>query len=262
MSAVTAALRRSNAPGSALVSLELKRARRNRRVLVFATVLPVLFFLTFSAGTGHVHYGRYSAVTYVMVSMATYACINALFSGGALIAAERAIGWPRQLRVAGLSSRWYVTTKVLIAYITALPGLIAVLVVGATVKNVQLPAGRWIGIAVSILLAALPIAALGVAFGYLVRPNSLQALLGFGSTLLALLGGLFVPVSVFPTAVLDVLKALPPYWAAYSGRSVLLGGWIGWEGVAVVVVWIVVLGSFAAWAFQRDSLRPASAGTT
>jgi hypothetical protein len=67
---------------------------------------------------------------YIMVSMATFGAMNALFIGSGLIAAERSIGWTRQLRVAGVPPAGYVSTKVLMAYVTATVGVVVVFVSG------------------------------------------------------------------------------------------------------------------------------------
>jgi ABC-2 type transport system permease protein len=246
---------------AALLRLELRRFVRIRRAVVFSAVLPAVFFLTFSASsTGSV--AGLAVAPYLMVSMATYGTMNALFVGGARIAAERAIGWPRQLRVAGLSPREYVSSKVVVAYLTGIPGLLVVFVIGATVKNVHLSASHWLLSAISIVIGLLPVAALGVAVGYSARPDSLQALLGIGSALLALLGGMFAPADNFPRVLLDICKLLPTYWSADAGRAVLRGTWLGWHGVFVLTVWTLALGAVAAWLFRRDSLRPSVSGTT
>jgi len=245
-----------------LLSLELKRARRNRRTLVFTAVLPVFFFLTFSAGSSAETVGGLKVAPYIMVSMATYGAMNALFTGCGIIAAERAVGWTRQLRVAGLPGSSYVRTKTFMAYLVATPALLLVFLMGALVRDVHLGVGVWIGAAVSILVCLAPVAALGVLIGYLVRPQTLQPIFGIGSAFLALLGGLWIPVSQFPTALRDVVEVLPTYWAAEAGRSVISGRWVGWAGLCVVAAWTAGLGVAAAAAYRRDSLRPASAGAT
>lgn len=245
---------------TALLRLEMRRTLRNRRVLLITTVFPVVFFLGFSGGDQAQHLGGLTIAPYVMASMATYAAMNALFAGGGLIATERAVGWSRQLRVAGLRGRDYVLTKLATAYLTAVPGLVLVFVVAAVDKHVRLSAVTWVATAVAILAALLPVAALGVAVGYLVRVQNLQPLLGIGSALLALLGGIWVPTELFPRALRDIVQALPTYWSADAGRAALRGTWIGWEGVAVLLAWTVALGALAAHAYQRDSMRPAVAG--
>lgn len=246
----------------ALLRLELRRQLRNRRALVFTTVLPVFFFLSFSAGGDGSRLGGLTVAPYVMVSMATYSAMNGLFSGGAIIAAERATGWVRQLRVAGLSGPAYLTTKAGISYLTALPGLLVVFLLAHLTRHVDLSAGRWLVTALAILLGLVPVVALGVLVGYSIHPNSLQPLLGLGSALLALFGGIFVPAEQFPRWLQDLVQALPTYWSARSGRAALLGGWIGWHGLAVLVAWTVGLGLLAARAYRRDSLRPSAAGTS
>jgi ABC-2 type transport system permease protein len=71
-----------------------------------------------------------------------------------------------------------------------------------------------------------------------------------------------VPAETFPRLMQDAMQLLPTYWSAAAGRTALLGSWVGWHGVAVLAFWTVALGALAAWAYQRDALRPAAAGTT
>ncbi|MGH9093613.1 MAG: ABC transporter permease [Acidimicrobiales bacterium] len=247
----------------ALIQLEICRAVRNRRTLIFAAVLPVVFFLAFSAGSGGGNRLDGLAVApYLMVSMAGYGTMNALFTGGGVIAAERSVGWPRQLRIAGLSPRDYIVTKVLVSYFMALPGLIVVFVVGALVKQVHMDATQWLAAGGSVLLSLIPISALGVALGYSARPQSLQPIFGIGSALLALLGGLWVPASTFPAWLRDVVQVLPTYWAGQAGRSAIQHSWVGVHGLVVLAAWAVAFGALAAWLYRRDSLRPSAAGTT
>lgn len=246
----------------ALFRLELRRARRNRRTLFFAAVLPVVFFLAFSAGTQTSHYEGLVIAPYIMVSMATYGAMNALFTGGGIIAGERSIGWPRQLRVAGLTNRDYIVAKILVSYLTAIPGVVLVFVVAAETKSIHLSPGDWLATAASVLVGLLPVAALGVALGYSARPQALQPIFGIGSALLALMGGLWYPAEGFPHAMQDVMKALPTYWSANAGRKILEGSWLGAEGTAILAAWTVALGVLAAFLFRRDSLRPSAAGAT
>ena len=111
-------------------------------------------------------------------------------------------------------------------------------------------------------MTLLPIAALGVAIGYVARPQALQAIFGIGSALLALMGGLWVPASTFPGAFQDIMKILPTYWAADAGRRILQGGFVGVEGIVILAAWTVALSSLAGFLFRRDSLRPTAAGST
>src|SRR5580658_6975535 len=60
--------------------------------------------------------------TYFMVSMASFgAMVAALNAGGTRLAAERASGWTRQLRVTPLPSWIYVATKIAASMVIVLP---------------------------------------------------------------------------------------------------------------------------------------------
>ena len=55
-----------------------------------------------------------------MVGLVSFGTMSAMLSCGARIAAERAVGWNRQLRITPLSPRAYFRAKVLTAYMMAL----------------------------------------------------------------------------------------------------------------------------------------------
>lgn len=245
-----------------LIRLELRRARRNRRTLFFSALFPVILFLLFSVGGGSSKLDGLKEASYSMIGLAAYGAMTALFTGGGIIAGERSIGWPRQLRVAGLTNRDYIITKALVSYLTAVPGLVLVFIIAGTTKHVHLSAVTWVGAGLSVLVALLPIAALGVAIGYVARPQSLQAIFGGGGTLLAMIGGLLIPAAVFPSGIQDVMKVLPTYWAGEAGRKVLEGSWLGLEGTLILAAWTVALAALAGFLFRRDSLRPSAAGAT
>lgn len=236
---------------------ELLRILRNRRTVVLSVVMPVAFFFLFSSTTGEsgrsTVYGGLTVEAYYMVAMATYAATNALFTAGGRISVERAAGWNRQLRLAGVSGRSYLTTKLLTAYATALPGFLAILLLATTVRGVSLPAARWFEVIASVLLALAPVAALGVWVGYLAGPDSIQPIFGLGSVMIAMVGGMFIPFGIFPDTLRSLFKLLPPYWSTYAGRAVLTGGWVGWQGLAVLAVWTAVLSLLAARAYLRDT---------
>jgi ABC-2 type transport system permease protein len=237
------------------VRSEIRRSFRTPRYLIFAFGMPLLMFFVFGRAYGGGTLGGISVPAYIMVSMATFGAMSAVFGTGGRIAMERVVGWNRQLRLTALSGRGYVSGKALAGFAVAVPSLALVFVAGAVFHHVDLSAGRWAALAASILLALLPIAALGVLIGYVAKSDSLQAVSGGIYSLLALFGGLWIPVQSFPTWLVDVCKALPVYWVADAGREVLQGHWLGWEGVGVLAAWTVVLGVLAARAYRRSTAR-------
>jgi ABC-2 type transport system permease protein len=234
---------------------ETRRLMRDRRTLIFGLAMPVVLLLVFAGSSGDDTLGGLKVATYLTVSMATFGAMGGVFSSGGRIAVERGLGWNRQLRLTALSSRDYVISKALTGYAVAIPSIVLIGLVGALAEHVSLAPGRWAGAAVSMLVCLVPIAILGILIGYLARPESMQAISGIMYSLLALLGGVWVPVETMPGWMRDVVETLPPYWIAHAGRAAVEGHWIGWRGLGTVVAWTLVLGALAARAYRRESDR-------
>jgi ABC-2 type transport system permease protein len=235
---------------------ELLRTLRNRRFFILSLAFPLILYLLIAgsqhnvsdlAGTG------LSAPLYFMVGLASFGTMVAMLSSGARIAAERAVGWNRQLRITPLSTRTYFRAKVLTAYMMALLSLLGLYVAG-TALGVRLSADEWLKMTGLILIALVPFAALGILLGHLLTPDSIGPALGGGVSLLAFLGGAWFPIpgSGF---LHDVAQFLPSYWLVQASH-VALGGH-AWPARAwiVMVAWTVVLSALAARAYRRDTER-------
>ncbi len=199
------------------------------------------------AGTG------LSAPLYYMVGLASFGTMAAMLSCGARIAAERAVGWNRQLRITPLSPRTYFRAKVLTAYMMALLSLLALCLAGTTL-GVSLRADQWLQMTGLILVALVPFAALGILIGHLLTPDSIGPALGGGVSLLAFLGGTWFPIPSHGI-LHDVAQFLPSYWLVQASH-VALGGHPWPAGAWVVMAaWTAVLSVLAARAYRRDTGR-------
>ena len=237
---------------------ELLRAARNRRVVIFALAFPVILYLAIAApnrnvtdfsGTG------LSMPLYFMVGLAAFATMNAMLASGGRIAADRAAGWNRQLRVSPLSPSAYIATKVLTGYMLA--GLsIVVLYACGVALGVSLPAGRWLAMTGLLLLGLVPFAALGIALGHLLSSDSIGPAVGGLVGVLALLGGSWFPISGHGF-LHDLAQALPSYWLVQASHVGLgQSGW-GLHGWLVMALWTLALVAVAVRAYQHDTGRTA-----
>jgi ABC-2 type transport system permease protein len=247
--------RSSGARGLMYVRMELVRSFRNRRFMLFTLGFPIALYFAIAApnhsiknfgGTG------VSAPLYYMVSLASFGTMMAMISCGTRIAAERQVGWTRQLRITPLNVRAYFLGKVVVGYAAAITTILLLYVCGA-VLGVSMPAGTWLEITGLILVALLPFAALGVALGHLLNVDSIGPATGGLVSLLALVSGTWFPIT--HGFLHDVGQFLPSYWLAQAGRIAVHGqGW-GVMGWAVVVGWGIVLLIAARFAYRRDTER-------
>jgi len=245
----------------AFVSLEVRRTLRNRRYVILAIAFPVVFYLLYTGILSGASADPTALVggiqwrTYFMVSMASYAAIVAALSGAVVIARERESGWTRQLRVTPLPPLAYVSGKLLLSLIIAVPAIAAVMVAGLLVNHVELSPGRWLELLVILAVGSVPFAALGLLIGYLFGSDSAQ-----GATLvilfsLAIVGGLWAPISSFPDSVATIGRMLPSFRLADLGRSVAAGVPIDLADIGVLVIYAALFGVLAAWRYRTSEQR-------
>lgn len=234
---------------------ETARVLRNTQYLVFSVGMPLVLYLVFSTTDDGSTLDGLRQAPYIMVSMATFGAMGGVLSTAGRIASERSTGWHRQLRLTALTGRQYVAAKAASGFAVAVPSLVVVFTAAALVSDVRLPALRWLLLGGSVLLALLPLCALGIWLGFLAPGESVQAVSGGLVSLLALLGGLWLPLPLFPGWVQAVGELLPVAWVAEAGRAAVRGDVLGLHGTAVLATWTVVLVALAARACDRDAAR-------
>lgn len=235
---------------------ELLRTVRNRRCFIFSVGFPLLLFWVIAApqsGEDDFNGTGISLPLYYMVTVAAYGAMLAVMGAGARIAAERSVGWTRQLRISPLPVRRYFATKVLVAFLTA-GGVIALLYASGAIVGVRIGAGRWVEMTALIVIGLIPFAALGVLLGHLLTVDSMGPVMGGGAGILALVGGFWFPIT--SGVIYDVGGLLPSWWLVQASHVSLGGDAWPAEGWAVVGVWAVVLTLAAAQAHRRDTARP------
>jgi ABC-2 type transport system permease protein len=234
------------------VRLEAVRLFRNKRVVIFSTLMPALLVLIIGGVSVG---GDPDAKKYVMVSMALFGAMTAAISSGGTIAVERGLGWNRTLRLTPLSPGAYVLNKVFLALLVAVPPVVTTFLIGAIGLHVRLTAAEWALCFAGAWLSSLPFAALGVVIGYLAKPDSVQQVSALLNLTLAAFGGLWVPVDLMPGVMQGIAKFTPSYWTGQVARSPLDGGHIDGQAIAVLLGWTVVLGVIALRRFRVDTAR-------
>jgi ABC-2 type transport system permease protein len=237
------------------VRIELLRVFRSPRFLIFTLTMPLVLYVLLAAAYGTDTISGAAPTAWFMVSMSVFGAMGAATSAGGRIAVERAAGWTRQLRLTPLSGPAYLTAKAATALLVAIPSLLLLYAAGHFLKHVDLPLSTWAEMFGWTLVGLVPFVALGLVIGHAFSSDVLGALSGALFTVLALLGGVWFPVSQMPAALADVARALPSYWLAQAGRAPLTGDTIGGHGLAVLGAWTVVLGALAIRLYRRDTAR-------
>jgi len=236
---------------------ELLRTLRNRRFFILSLGFPLILFFLVAGPNRNVHDYNKTGISlplYYMIGYASFGTMSAMLSCGGRIAAERAVGWNRQLRISPLSVRSYFRAKVLTAYMMALLSLAALYIAGTSL-GVSLAASEWLKMTGLILVGLIPFAALGILLGHMLTPDSIGPAMGGGISLLALLGGAFFPLGSHGFLP-NLAQFIPSYWLVQASHVVAVGGH-AWplKGWIVMAVWTIILARLAARAYRRDTGR-------
>jgi ABC-2 type transport system permease protein len=235
--------------------VELLRAFRNRRFFVFSFGFPLVLYYLIAAPQKNNHNLAGSGIPaplYYMAGLAAFGTMASMISSGGRIAAERQAGWTRQLRITPLRPREYFRAKVVTAYAMAIASLLLLYIAGASL-GVSLPANRWLAMTGLILVALLPLAALGITLGHLMNVDSIGPLTGGLVAILAFLSGTWFPLT--SGFLYDVGQYQPGYWIVQASHLAIHGPAWGIKGWVVVIAWTVALVFLAGVAYRRDTQR-------
>jgi ABC-2 type transport system permease protein len=230
------------------LGLEIRRLLRNRQTMVISLVVPVLFFFILKSAGGA------DVAASVMIGIAVYGGMTAATSGGAMVSVERALGWSRQLRLTPLRPPAYIAIKLFTAMFLGLLSVGAIFAAGA-VSGVQMPLSVWIVSALLAWCGALVFASFGLFMGYLLPSENVMQIIGPILGAFAFAGGLFLPLSMMPSAIQALAPFTPTYGVAQIARSPLVGGGIDPTWLLNIALWTAVFAGAAMLLFRRDTKR-------
>lgn len=202
---------RSANPYAAEIGAELLKLVRAPEFIAPTLILPVVFYIMF----GVMLPGANQNAPYLLATYGVFAVMGpALFGFGAGVAQERERGSLKLKRAVPAPAFAYIAAKTIATL--ALGAVSLALVYGAAgfIAGVELERGVWALMLAVHLLAALPFVFAGLTLGFLMGANAAVAAANLLFLALSLLGGLWIPIVVFPQVMQDIAWALPSYHLA------------------------------------------------
>ncbi|WP_030379632.1 MULTISPECIES: ABC transporter permease [unclassified Streptomyces] len=228
--------------------LEVRRTLRDVGFVIGGVVMPVMMYLLFT-NIGGAADGDWKAAA--MVGMAAYGAVGSALNTGGGVAEDRAIGWLRQLRVTPMTPRQVVLGRALTGGVTVLPAIVAVLLAGGLVNGVRLGVWQWAVIALLLWLGSVPFTLLGLGNGYRLTAQTTGVANMVCNLGLAVVGGLWFPVELFPHWLRSISAYTPTNRFAQLGTAVADGHAPAAGAVLVLTAWLLVFGGYAVLAYRR-----------
>lgn len=235
------------------LTLEIRRVLRSPRFLIFTFAFPVVLFLLYTG----IFAGDEASTAVLMVNMTAFGAMTSTLFIGSRVAIERQVGWQRQLRLTPLSGSAYLFAKVATAMTLALTPVILVPLTGRLIEGVSLDAAGWLRVTLGVWLAVLPFALIGLLIGQIGTGDSVQPITQLVMLPMALVGGIFIPVEVMPSWLLNIAQVLPSYWLAQVGRGAVTSDLSSSLGQAALVLGLftVALSVAVIRRYRSDSAR-------
>ena len=216
--------------------------------MAFSIAMPVGMYLLFGTMFGDQADGAARGI--VMVNMAAYGGLGTAITAGTQIQEDQRNGFLRQLIVAGLSPRSFLLGSVLAASVVIVPALMIVGLVGLA-TGVQADAVSFLATMGVLWLGLLPTILIGIALGMLLKGGAASAGGVVVLMALAIFGGLWMPLEMFPEWMQSTGRLLPSYWIAQLGEWTLIGGDLPVTGLLVIGTWTLVLGALCAVSLSK-----------
>lgn len=173
----------------------------------------------------------------------------------AMFAAERAGGTLRRLLVTPTSKALYIGSTVIGQVLTAMVQMAILILFGAFVMGINWGHSPQ-ALALIMLTSALAAAALGTMLGTFVKTagqaDGLSIMIGM---VMAMMGGCWYPIELFPEAIRTAAQVLPTYWAMNGFLNIAVRG----QGLNGVLLESIILMAFAlvfftvgVWRFRYE----------
>ena len=194
-----------------LMKVELILMKRQAAYYLLSIGLPSVFYLIFSGMMSGSATPTLVLQTYLF-SMTVFSIMSsAFFSIPSTLQSDKTNNWQKMLQHSPVSMIEYYISKLFSALLTFLLSIVVVFSVGHFVRGVSLPTMDWLIIALIILFGSLVFIAMGVLVSLLPSAQLMSVVGNIAYMALAVLGGLWFPLTMFPKWLQPIGKLTPSY---------------------------------------------------
>ncbi|MFK8053785.1 MAG: ABC transporter permease [Woeseiaceae bacterium] len=232
---------------------ELRQSFRAPEFLLPTLALPSIFYLLFGITLTS---GGSDVATYLLATYGVFAVMGpALFGFGAGVASEREKGWLNIKRTSPAPAASFIGAKLFATLVFASLALIPIYIAAGFLGDVALPRAGWFLLLGSHLLAVIPFSLLGLAIGFRFSSGASIAVANIFFLGLAVLGGLWFPLRMFPDFLQKLAMGLPSFHLAEVSLGIVNAPGDRssvFHLIAIIVISLVLLGiAIFSWSRQR-----------
>jgi ABC-2 type transport system permease protein len=235
---------------------ELIKQSRIPAYAIATIVFPVMFYVLFGIVLSRNSADRVQIATYAMATMGTFGVVaGALFGFGVSLAIERGQGWLEVKRASPMPMSAYFVAKLFSALAFSVAITSVLLIVAIAFGGVHLSTAMAAKLVLILVAGTIPFSAMGLAIGYLVKPNSAPGVINLIYLPMAFCSGLWIPLFMLPHGFRTIAKFLPPFHLGQLALNALGMGMDltpAWGHVQALIGFTLVFLGLAWLAYRRD----------
>lgn len=219
----------------ALLKIEWLRITRNKKYIFITAAMPIALFLVFSS---MIKGENKNFIEEFMLSMTTFCLTSfALFNFPFDIMEDRNNGWNETLKKVPLNKYQIFTVKVVKITIESAVCIILIFLTGYFFKGIHLTLSQWIISGLMLLFGSVIFLSLGLLLTLFKNMQTASVFSNVFYFLLALLGGLWFPLSQFPKWVQRLGKTTPTYHFRELAVGYINNGKIPLQSLIILVTY-------------------------
>ncbi|HBY91047.1 MAG TPA: ABC transporter [Streptococcus sp.] len=242
----------------ALLKIEWIKTWRSWPVFIMGIGMPVGFFLLFSSivSTPNPEAQKDFLLSYMLTMTGFSMSSFGLFTFPYMLQEDQTDHWLTYIEHSKISISAYYLSKIFRVLLNFMVAIIVTFCVGAFVRDVELPLSGWLGSGALLLLSSL----IFLAFGLLIAQIKSQQIISVVANItylgLAIVGGSWMPISMFPKWVQSISEWTPVYHVNELVVNFAINGEFSWKSLLFILAYTVVATGLALFIkSQRESDR-------
>ncbi|MBS4213100.1 ABC transporter permease [Neobacillus rhizophilus] len=220
---------------------EIIRVLRNRYFVFWSLLMPIIFYYVFTNLVNADVPNKAEWQAHYLMSMTVFSVMgSSMMTLGIRMVQERSQGWSTFIRTTPLSDTVYFAAQMVGQSVIHALSITIIFIAGALINGVSLKAFEWIMSGLWILLASLPFLAIGTLIGLMKKVETAAGISNVLYMVLAVSGGLWMPLDVMPKIMQTIGKWLPSYNFGSGAWEIVRGGMPDWKNILILIAYLVL----------------------
>ncbi|MGG3564853.1 ABC transporter permease [Neobacillus rhizosphaerae] len=221
--------------------VEIIRILRNRYFVFWSLVMPIVFYYIFTNLVNSDVPDKAEWQAHYLMSMTVFSVMgSSMMTLGIRMVQERSQGWSTFIRITPLSDTVYFVAQMIGQSVIHLFSITIIFIAGALINDVSLTALKWIMSGIWILLGSLPFLAIGTLIGMMKKVETAAGISNVIYMVLAVAGGLWMPLEVMPKIMQSIAQWLPSYNFGSGAWEIVRGNHPDWKNILILIAYLAV----------------------